>query len=98
MPSPTLPIIVHDLRFASTLQFSLALHLPRNINRMLYRLPRLLPQLLRELLGLFAPLLHFRVRPLEVVCQIEICLILALRDHITDEAAGVTVVEIDLRR
>ena len=79
------------------LQLSLALHFPRDIYRMLHRLSRHFPQLLRQLLRLFTPFFNFRVWPFKVECQVKICLILALGDHVADEATRVKIAEIDLR-
>lgn len=79
-------------------QLSLALHFPCNINRVLHCLPRLLPQLIRCLLCFFTPFLDLWVRPLEVKCQVKICLMIALRDGIVDEGACIEVAEVDLRQ
>ena len=62
------------------LQLSLTFHFPRDINRVLHRLSRHFPQLIRQLLRLLRPLFNFRIWPFEVVCQVEVCLILALGD------------------
>ena len=65
---------------------------------MLHRLGCLLPQLIRQLLCFFASLLDFWIRPFEIECKIEVCLIFALRNGIVDEAACVEITKVDLRR
>lgn len=64
-------------------------HLPRNINRMLHRLPCHPPQLPPYRLRLFTPLLKIRIQPLEIKRQVQIRLIFSLRDRVVDEGPRV---------
>ena len=80
------------------LQLPLLHHIPCKSNRMQHRLLRHPPQMLIHIFSFPAAFLQVRIRPLKIERQIQIRLVLTLRDRIVDESPAVLVVEVHLLR